>query len=133
MKSFIALVHKDADSAYGISFPDIPGCFSAADDHSDLVANAAEALDLWFEDEAAVEPRDIDAIRNDVADDLRGGAFLVAIPYVRRTTRQRRVNVSFDTGTLDAIDAAAQQMRLTRSAFLAMAAEHEIKGQHEGT
>ncbi|MDI6026348.1 type II toxin-antitoxin system HicB family antitoxin [Corticibacterium sp. UT-5YL-CI-8] len=28
---YIALTHKDPDSAYGVSFPDIPGCFSAGD------------------------------------------------------------------------------------------------------
>jgi hypothetical protein len=28
MKTFIALVHKDEDSAWGVSFPDLPGCFS---------------------------------------------------------------------------------------------------------
>jgi predicted RNase H-like HicB family nuclease len=28
---FIAVVHKDPDSAFGISFPDLPGCFSSAE------------------------------------------------------------------------------------------------------
>lgn len=37
MKTYFALVHKDEVGAYGISFPDLPGCFSAADDLDDLV------------------------------------------------------------------------------------------------
>lgn len=127
MKQFIALVHKDADSAYGVSFPDLPGCFSAADDYSDLVRNAAEALALWFEDEAAVDPRDIEAIRSEVSEDLAAGAFLIAIPYVKRSTAMKRVNISMDTGTLDAIDRAAADMGLSRSAFLAMAAQNQIE------
>ncbi len=32
MKIFYGLVHKDNDSAFGITFPDAPGCFSAADE-----------------------------------------------------------------------------------------------------
>ena len=42
MKPYIAIVHKDQDSAYGLSFPDAPGCFSAADDMDDVFANAAQ-------------------------------------------------------------------------------------------
>lgn len=130
MKTYLALVHKDPDSAYGISFPDLPGCFSAADDYADIVPNAAEALELWFEDMSEIEPRGIDDIRKDVASELRDGAFLIAVPYIRRTTRQRRVNISVDTGTLDAIDQAAEALKLTRSAFIAMAAANEIRGGH---
>ncbi|MER2509126.1 type II toxin-antitoxin system HicB family antitoxin [Amaricoccus sp.] len=130
MKTYLALVHKDPDSAWGVSFPDLPGCHSAADDFGDLLANAAEALALWFEDADPVEPRDLAAIREAVAADLRDGAFLLAVPYVRRTTTQRRVNISLDTGTLDAIDQAAKDMRLTRSAFIALATANEIRGAH---
>lgn len=126
MKQFLALVHKDDDSAYGVSFPDVPGCFSAADEYDDLVKNAAETLALWFEDEPMMEPRGVEAVRGEVADDLAEGAFLVAIPYVRRTTAMKRVNISMDTGTLDAIDAAADGMGLSRSAFLALAALNQI-------
>lgn len=127
MKQFIALVHKDEGSAYGVSFPDLPGCFSAADDYADLIKNAAEALALWFEDDALVEPRDIEAIRAEVADELAEGAFLVSVPYVKRTTAMKRVNISMDTGTLDAIDQAASDMGLSRSAFLALAAQNQIE------
>ena len=40
MKTYIALVHKDADSAWGVSFPDLPGCFSAADTLDDVLPKA---------------------------------------------------------------------------------------------
>lgn len=129
MKTFMALVHKDADSAYGVSFPDVPGCFSAADTLADVLPNAAEALDLWFEDEAAIEPRNLDEIHAEVTADLHEGAMLIAVPFIQRTTRQKRVNISLDVGTLLAIDAAAGDARLTRSAFIALAAERLIVGE----
>jgi predicted RNase H-like HicB family nuclease len=47
-----AIMHKEDDSAYGVHFPDLPGCFSAADRLEDVFANATEALALWFDGEA---------------------------------------------------------------------------------
>ena len=130
MKTFIAVAHKDEGSAYGVTFPDLPGCFSAADDLDTLVANASEALDLWFDDVPEVQPRSMEAIRAAAADELAKGAFLVAIPRVTRSGRSVRVNVSLDSGTLAAIDAAAAARKLTRSAFIADAARNEITMTH---
>jgi predicted RNase H-like HicB family nuclease len=41
---YIALVHKDKGTSYGVSFPDVPGCISAGDTFEEAVANASEAL-----------------------------------------------------------------------------------------
>jgi predicted RNase H-like HicB family nuclease len=46
MKPNIVIVHKDENSAYGMTFPDAPGCLSAADEIDDLFAMATEALEL---------------------------------------------------------------------------------------
>lgn len=129
MTWYIALVHKDPESAYGISFPDLPSVFSAADDEEDIVRNAIEALSLWAEDEALPPPSshaDILA-RDDVREELKEGAFLVRIPLVRDDTRTVRANITMEAGTLAAIDAAAKRRGLTRSAFLASAALKEIE------
>jgi predicted RNase H-like HicB family nuclease len=44
MSGYIALVHKDEGTSYGVSFPDVPGCISAGDTFEEAVALAAEAL-----------------------------------------------------------------------------------------
>jgi predicted RNase H-like HicB family nuclease len=49
MAGYIALVHKDAGTSYGVSFPDVPGCISAGDTFEEAVALAAEALAGHFE------------------------------------------------------------------------------------
>jgi len=49
MKPYIGIVHKDAESAFGISFPDAPGCFSAADELDQLFETADEAITDWLE------------------------------------------------------------------------------------
>lgn len=63
-------MHKDADSAYGMTFPDAPGCFSAADEADDIFAMASEALELWAEGRREdglpiLEPRDFLVLRAD--------------------------------------------------------------------
>ena len=79
---YIALVHKDDGSAFGVTFPDLPGCFSAADEERDLLPNAIEAIELWAEDQDLPAPSPIETLRerSDVASELREGAFLLAVP-----------------------------------------------------
>ena len=130
MRYYHAIIHKDEGSAYGAHFPDLPGCFSAADDVESIIPNATEAMALWFEDRREpVEPRAVEAIRAEAADDLAEGAFLVMVPWIGRDNRPARVNVSLDRAMLSAIDAAAASRRLSRSAFLAEAARNEIEGR----
>jgi hypothetical protein len=96
---------------------------------ADLVPNAAEALALAAEDAALPAPRPLEEVRKDsqVAAELAHGAFLVAVPFIENDARIVRINVSMDSGMVKAIDAAATARKLTRSAFLAQAARHEIE------
>lgn len=65
---YIALIHKDADSGYGVSFPDIPGVVAVADTLDDAIAEAASVLDFAFEDWPGERPvpRTLEALRHDV-------------------------------------------------------------------
>lgn len=130
MNYFTAIVHQDGNSAYGLTFPDLPGCFAAADSWDDVSAAATEALDLWFEDQANVAPASLDAIRQraDVAEALAAGAVLMPVPYIPADTALERVNVSMERGLLRAIDETAKARKMTRSAFLASAARRELVG-----
>lgn len=125
-----AVVHKDEDSAWGVHFPDLPGCFSAADELDDMLANASEAVGLYLEGGKPPKPSSIESIRKLATADLAEGAFLLAVPYLSSNSRPTRVNISLERGMLDAIDMAAASRKLTRSAFLAEAARNEIEGRH---
>ena len=131
MVHYIGVVHQEGESAFGIHFPDVKGCFSAADNLNDLLPNATEALALHLEDEALPEPRDIAALRadTDVAADLASGAFLLAVPHIQLSGRSAKANITMDAGLLQAIDQTASQRGLTRSAFLADLARREISGR----
>jgi predicted RNase H-like HicB family nuclease len=129
MRSYFAVVHKEPGSAYGVSFPDLPGVFSAADEEEDIIANAMEALQLFGEDANLPEPSPVDEIvsRPDIRGELAAGAFLIRVPFVENDTRVVRANVTFEAGMLRAIDETAQRRGLTRSAFLAGCARKEIE------
>lgn len=130
MRYYIAIVHQDEDSAFGLTFPDLPGCFAAADTWDAIPAAATEALDLWFEDQPDVDPASLDALRSrqDVAEAMAAGAVLLPVPYIPADTAVERVNVTMERGLLRAIDETAKSRGLTRSAFLASAARRELVG-----
>ncbi|MCW2395161.1 MULTISPECIES: type II toxin-antitoxin system HicB family antitoxin [unclassified Sphingobium] len=127
MNHYFALVQKDADSAFGVIFPDLPGCFSAVDDAGDVVPQAVDALALWFEDQDIVAPSSLDDIRARYADELAEGAYLVSVPHIRNGGKTKRVNLTMEQSMLDAIDTAARQQGITRSAFVAQAARLVIE------
>ncbi len=49
MKYPIAIESGDADHAFGVVVPDLPGCFSAGDTLDAAIDNAREAIELWLE------------------------------------------------------------------------------------
>ncbi|HEX2553680.1 MAG TPA: type II toxin-antitoxin system HicB family antitoxin [Microvirga sp.] len=87
MPHYIALIHKEPGSSYGVSFPDLPGVIAAADSLDEAIGSAAEALAFAAEDWEALTggpfpvPRSLDALRadGDLAVDFRE-AVAVAIP-----------------------------------------------------
>ena len=69
MAHYIALIHKEADSGYGVAFPDLPGVTAVADTLDDALREAAGALAFAFEDWPGERPRSrtLDELRNDSA------------------------------------------------------------------
>jgi predicted RNase H-like HicB family nuclease len=126
LKHYIAIVHKDEDSAWGAHFPDLEGVFSAADDHDQIRANCREALELFLDDAKNLpKQRAIEELIADpeVRNELSQGAFLLEVPYIQRTGRVVKANTTFDEAELQAFDAEAKRRGLTRSAFLAEGAK----------
>jgi predicted RNase H-like HicB family nuclease len=69
--SYVALIEDGSDdTAFGVVFPDLPGCFSAGDTLDEALKNASEALSLYCEvaiedGQRLPEPRTLDAISED--------------------------------------------------------------------
>jgi predicted RNase H-like HicB family nuclease len=125
---YIALIDGKA-GAYGVVFPDLPGCTAMGKTVDAALANAAEALRDWVEvtEEGGGKvpaARPLEALRRDseVKQALAEGAGLAAVPLVRETGKPVKANLSLDSGILAAMDEEAQRRKLTRSAFVELMA-----------
>ena len=129
MRSYIGLIHKDAETDFGVSFPDFPGVATAGTSLEDARSMAEEALALHIEGmvedgEAIPEPSTLDAVMQD-QDNRDGVAILVAVKT--EAPKSLRVNITLPEDVLDKIDRYADSRGLTRSAFLALAAKRELE------
>ena len=117
-------VHKDQDSAYGLTFPDFDGCFSAADDMQDVARMAQEAVEVYFdgEDLELPEPSSPEQWANDDRF-VDGYMLLVDIENSKINSKSVRINISMPEALVKRIDAVAKKQHLSRSAFLAKSAE----------
>ena len=125
---YIALIDGKA-GAYGVVFPDLPGCTAMGKTMDDALSNAAEALRDWTavtEEGGGKVPRsrNLEALRRnpEVKAALASGAGLATVPLVRETGKPVKANLSIDSGVLAAMDEEAQRRSLTRSAFVEMLA-----------
>jgi len=124
MTQYIGLIHKEADSHFGVSFPDFPGVVTAGTTLDDARAMAEEALAFHIEGlvedgEAIPEPSKLEDIMAD-PDNRSGVAILIAVKT--DAPRVVRVNVTLPGDVLEQIDRYAEAHGLSRSGFLAQAA-----------
>jgi predicted RNase H-like HicB family nuclease len=116
---YIAYLHKDKKSDYGVSFPDFPGCITAGSTLEEARRMAAEALSFHIagmrkDGERLPEPSTLDDLRKDPA--MEGAvAFLVEATEPEKTVR---FNVTARESQLSEIDSRARAARLTRSAYM---------------
>jgi len=47
--TFFIAIHKDADSSFGVSVPDLPGCVTAGDTIDKALSLAKQAIELHLE------------------------------------------------------------------------------------
>lgn len=128
MAHYIALIHKEPDSDYGVSFPDLPGAISAGRTLDEARDMAAEALALHLEGmaedgDAIPEPSSLEQIMQN-PQNRDGVAVLIAVtPPVPRSVR---INITLPADLLDKIDEHAEREGFTRSGFLAQAAKKTL-------
>ena len=119
---YIAVVHKEKNSDFGVLFPDFPGCISGGSTPEEAKIMAAEALeghiDLMREQgEILPSPSSFEDVLSH-PEFKNGLAFYVDVPCKSIV----RCNVSFREDVLQLIDRRAYRFGLTRSAFLSEAA-----------
>jgi predicted RNase H-like HicB family nuclease len=123
MRSYIGIIHKDAGSDFGVSFPDFPGVITAGTDLDDARAMAEEALALHIEGmsedgEVIPEPSTLDEVMSD-PNNRTGVAILVSVKAEQ--PKAVRVNITLPEDVLERIDRYAEAHGFTRSGLLAQA------------
>ncbi|TLX57878.1 type II toxin-antitoxin system HicB family antitoxin [Stutzerimonas nosocomialis] len=129
---FPVVLHKDADSDYGVTVPDVPGCFSAGATVSEALENAQEALALHFEGlvadgDALPQAQEVDVHMGNP--DYAGGVWAVVdfdvTPYLGKAVR---FNATLPENLLHRIDDVVKKDHryASRSGFLATAALREL-------
>ena len=126
MPNYIAVVHKEPASDYGVSFPDFPGCITAGKTIDEAKDLAYEVLLLHLEGlhqdgEQLPAPTNLEDIVAD-PDNAEAVAFLVvSVPDTQG--KAKRINITIPEETLRRVDAAAKRRGLSRSSFLTRAAQ----------
>jgi predicted RNase H-like HicB family nuclease len=127
MRQYIALIHKDPDSDYGVSFPDFPGCITAGTDLDEARREAVEALafhvsGMMEDGDDIPEPSSLEQVMQD-KDNRDGVAVLVPLEAGAKTVR---VNISVPSDVLDQIDRHAEENGFTRSGFIVRATKQAM-------
>ena len=122
-------VHTGDDKhAHGVTFPDFAGCFAAADDWAGLPVAIQEAVQAHFygEPEAVPTPTALGVLAADPQ--YCGGVWLLAeVDLARIDTKPVRLNVSLPSNLVQQIDVWASSHHMTRSGFLAKAAQAAMR------
>jgi predicted RNase H-like HicB family nuclease len=127
-RQYVAFIHKEEDSDFGVSFPDFPGCVTAGSTPDEAYGMALEALqfhvDGMLEDgEEISEPTSLtDAYK--MLPEVQATA-IVLVP-AKAPAKAKRINITIDENLLEEIDAEAEDRKTSRSAILAEGARQVL-------
>src|SRR3990172_1963640 len=99
------VIHKDPESDYGVTVPDLPGCFSAGDTLDDALEEVVEAIEchleaLMLDGEPVPSPKTIE--HHQSSPDYSGGVWaLVTIDITKLSGKTRRVNITLPERVLN--------------------------------
>lgn len=119
-------LEKDPDSDYGVTVPDLPGCFSAGSTAEEALENAEEAVlahieGLYLDGQDIPRPSSIEEHRS--RNDRPGLLWaLVTVDIGKLSKEVRRLNITMPENILSKVDAYARREGSSRSGFLAEAA-----------
>ena len=119
------VIHKDQNSDYGVTFPDVPGCFSAGSTIEEAISMAQEAAEchiegLLLDSEPIPVSTSIEQHQNN--QDYQEALWaLIEIDITKLSSRSKRVNISIPERLLNSVDHFAKNHGETRSGLLAQA------------
>lgn len=128
---FVLALHTDNGVKYGVTVPDLPGCFSAGDTLDEAIEMGREAIDAHYElmvrDGMEIPaPRPLSEHQADP--DLADAVWAIVDSDVEQyQAKPIRLNISLPDKLVKSIDEYAKAHHLSRSGFLAKAAQEAMK------
>ena|SRR5437868_2871138 len=128
---FPIAIHKDDGSVYGVTVPDIVGCYSHGETIEDAIRNAREAIGSHIETLVEIG-EDVEFTCSAIEElakkeEFAGAVWALAdVDITKLDTRPERINVSLPRFVLHKIDSYVERRHETRSGFLARAALEAI-------
>lgn len=128
---FPVVLHTDDGVRFGVTVPDLPGCFSSGDTFDAALDSVLEAIDLHLEG-LTEEGGDIPAPRafgeHRANPDFADGVWAaVEVDTSRFEGRAEKINITLPRRLLAKIDSYAKAHGATRSGFLAEAARAAMR------
>jgi predicted RNase H-like HicB family nuclease len=123
---YLVVIHKDSNSDYGVTVPDLSGCFSAGETLDEALQEATEAIEchlegLLMDGEAIPTPHSIEYYQNNP--DYVGGVWaVVTIDLAKLSGKTARVNITLPERVLKLMDKYAAENGETRSGLIVQAA-----------
>jgi len=134
--NYPVVIHRDKGSDYGVTVPDLPGCFSAGKTLEEALENAKEAIlchveGIVNEGEALPEPAPIEQHKEnpEYADGLWA---VVSVDLSDLSGKAKRVNITVPERFLSQFDSFARKKGETRSGLFVSAAMEYISRRKAG-
>lgn len=126
MMRYPVLLHKETESDYGVTVPDLPGCFSAGESIDDALVQVVEAIEchvegMLIDGEPIPQPTSIEAHANN-PDYVNGVWAMVDVDLSKLSGKSKRINITIPEGLVTNMDRYAAQQGLTRSDLMVQAA-----------
>jgi len=128
---FPVVLHSDDGIRFGVTVPDLPGCFSAGDTFDEALDSVMEAIDLHLEglmEDGGNIPAPRPIAEHLANPDFADGVWAaVDVNMSRFEGKSEKINITLPRRLLAKIDDYASSHGKTRSGFLAEAARQVMR------
>jgi len=119
------VIHKDPKSDYGVTIPDLPGCFSAGSTIEEAMNMAQEAAEchiegLLIDSEPIPVPSEIE-IHKDNPQFREGLWALIEVDISKLSLKSKRINITMPERLIRTVDQYAKRYGSSRSGLLSQA------------
>lgn len=131
------VIHKDPESDYGVTVPDLSGCFSAGKTLDEALLEVVEAIEchlegLLIDGESIPSPQSVEHHQSN-PDYANGVWAIVTIDLAKLSGKTKRVNVTLPERVLTLMDKYASKNGETRSGLITQAAMEYIASHEDVT